>query len=173
VRCCPDGDFLTTFCVLYLQRAPCSTFETCILNSHKGHTMCASMVDIQSATAEIRRGKKKKKERRTNDRMKIYYVVSFMAALLHRAAIKYRPSLDKYVLFCRVWAVKQHSIIERACSFQPHSLFCYWSATCSHSSKNSLYKSLSTSIDFSLNQCIYSDWIALQWCRHRISSVFT
>jgi len=26
--------------------------------------MCASMVDIQSATAEIRRGKKKKEERR-------------------------------------------------------------------------------------------------------------
>jgi len=26
--------FLTTFCVLYLQRAPCSTFQTCILNSH-------------------------------------------------------------------------------------------------------------------------------------------
>jgi len=30
------------------------------------------MVDIQSATAEIRRGKKKKKKERTNDRMKIY-----------------------------------------------------------------------------------------------------
>jgi len=33
------------------------------------------MVDIQSAMAEIRRGKKKeerKKEERTNDRMKIY-----------------------------------------------------------------------------------------------------
>jgi len=36
--------------------------------------MCAtaSMVDIQSVTAEIRRGKKK--EERTNDRMKIYMV---------------------------------------------------------------------------------------------------
>ena len=34
VDTCPDGDFLTTFCVLYLQRAPCSTFHTCILNSH-------------------------------------------------------------------------------------------------------------------------------------------
>jgi len=33
--------------------------------------MCASMVDIQSAMAEIRRGKKKK-EQRTNDKMKIY-----------------------------------------------------------------------------------------------------
>jgi len=26
--------FLTIFCVLYLQRATCSTFQTCILNSH-------------------------------------------------------------------------------------------------------------------------------------------
>jgi len=34
--------------------------------------MCESMADIQSPTTEIRRGKKKKKERRTNDRMKIY-----------------------------------------------------------------------------------------------------
>jgi len=35
--------------------------------------MCGSMADIQSAVAEIRRGKKeeRKKERRTNDRMKI------------------------------------------------------------------------------------------------------
>jgi len=31
-----DGDFLRHFCVLYFQRAACSTFqtETCILNSH-------------------------------------------------------------------------------------------------------------------------------------------
>jgi len=56
------------FCVLHFQRAACSTFHTCILNSHKGHTMCGSMVDIQFATGEIRRGKKeerKKKERET------------------------------------------------------------------------------------------------------------
>jgi len=32
------------------------------------HTMCGSMADIQSATAEIRRGKKIE---RTNDRLKI------------------------------------------------------------------------------------------------------
>ena len=39
--------------------------------------MCRSMVDIQSAAAEIRRGKKRKKksERRTNHSMKIYMVV--------------------------------------------------------------------------------------------------
>ena len=54
---------------LCFQRAACSRFQTCILNSHKGHTMCGSMADIQSAAAEIRRGKKE--EKRTNDRMKI------------------------------------------------------------------------------------------------------
>ena len=30
----------------------------------KGHTMCGSMVDIQSATAEIRRGKKEEKRKK-------------------------------------------------------------------------------------------------------------
>jgi len=41
------------------------------------------MVDIQSAAAEIRRGKKiEEKRRRTNDRMKIKW-----SALLHRATI--------------------------------------------------------------------------------------
>jgi len=57
------------FCVLHFQRAARSTFQTCILNSHQGHAMCRSMVDIQSAAAEIRRGKKKEKDR--NHRAKI------------------------------------------------------------------------------------------------------
>jgi len=43
--------------------------------------MCQSMVNIQSPTAEIRRGKKRKIDR--NHRMKIY-----MVSLLHRATIK-------------------------------------------------------------------------------------
>jgi len=55
---CPDGDFWRRFWVLHLQRAAYSTFQTCILNSHYGHTMCQSIVDIQPAAAEIRRGKK-------------------------------------------------------------------------------------------------------------------
>jgi len=59
VRWCPDVDFLRRFCVLCFQRVECSTFQTCILNSHYGYTKCRSMVDIHSATAEIRRGKKK------------------------------------------------------------------------------------------------------------------
>jgi len=47
------------------------------------------MVNIQSPTAEIRRGKKKKKEGRTNHSMKIY-----MVSLFHRATIK-QASLTK------------------------------------------------------------------------------
>ena len=47
------------FCVLYLQRV---AFLQHILDLHlMFHTMCASMVDIQSSTAEIRRGKKERK----------------------------------------------------------------------------------------------------------------
>jgi len=63
VQWCADGDFLYHFCVLYFQRAACSTFQTCILNSQQGHTTCGSMVDIQSAAAEIRRGIKKDRKK--------------------------------------------------------------------------------------------------------------
>jgi len=34
LRWCPDGNFLRSFCILYFQWAVCSTFPTCILNSH-------------------------------------------------------------------------------------------------------------------------------------------
>ena len=44
--------------------------------------MCRSMVDIQSPTAEIRRGKKRKKKIERNYRMKILW-----SALFHRATI--------------------------------------------------------------------------------------
>jgi len=49
-----DGAQMAIFCILHFQRAACSMFQTCILNSHYSHTMCASMVDIQSAMAENR-----------------------------------------------------------------------------------------------------------------------
>jgi len=45
--------------------------------------MCRSMVDIQSPTAEIRGGKRRKKKMERNYWMKIY-----MVSLLHRATIK-------------------------------------------------------------------------------------
>jgi len=51
--------------------------------------MCRSMVDIQSAVAEIRRGKKKRKkieEEEEEDRKKLQGK-NIMAPLLHRAAI--------------------------------------------------------------------------------------
>jgi len=46
--------------------------------------MCGSMADIQSAAAEIRRGKKKKKKEEEEEQtsMKIY-----MVSLFHRATI--------------------------------------------------------------------------------------
>jgi len=46
--------------------------------------MCRSMVDIQSPTAEIRRGKKRRrrKKKEERNRMKIY-----MVSLFHRATI--------------------------------------------------------------------------------------
>ena len=53
VRWCQDGKFLAIVCVLYFH-------QTCILNSYEGHTMCGSMAEIKSATADIRRGIKKK-----------------------------------------------------------------------------------------------------------------
>ena len=59
------------FCVLYFQRAAFRTFQTCILNSHWGHTMCGSMVDIQYPAAEIRRWNKKDRKIEKNYRMKI------------------------------------------------------------------------------------------------------
>jgi len=57
------ANFWQLFCVLYFQLASCSSFQTCILNSHYGHTMCGSMPDIQSATAENRRRRKRKKKK--------------------------------------------------------------------------------------------------------------
>ena len=42
----------------------CSTFQTCILISHEGHTMCGSIVDIQSLTTEITWWKKEERNNR-------------------------------------------------------------------------------------------------------------
>jgi len=44
VQWCADGEFLSIFCVLHLQRAAYSTFQSCIVNSHYGHTMYGSIV---------------------------------------------------------------------------------------------------------------------------------
>ena len=61
--------------------------------------MCGSMVDIQSPTAEIRRGKKKKKKQeRTNHSMKIY-----MVSLFHRATINKRTIEPTSQMCIYVW----------------------------------------------------------------------
>jgi len=55
------------------------------------------MVDIQSPTAEIRRGKKKKEEEeeKRKNRMKIY-----MVSLFHRATIK--KLQDENIMVCPI-----------------------------------------------------------------------
>jgi len=57
---------MANFCILYFQQAACSTFHTYILNSHKGHIVCGSIVDIKSATDENRREKKWRKKKTEN-----------------------------------------------------------------------------------------------------------
>ena len=90
--------FWRFFCVLHFHRAACSTFQTCILNSHWGHTMCGSMTDIQSPTAKIRRGKKERRRKNKRQDENIYGLPYYIGrpqirnhrawpALLHRAAI--------------------------------------------------------------------------------------
>ena len=56
----PRWRFLAIFWVLHFHRAACSVFQTCILNSQT--TPCGSMADIQSQTAEIRRGKNEEEQ---------------------------------------------------------------------------------------------------------------
>jgi len=62
--------------------------------------MCGSMADIQSPTAEIRRGKKE--ERRTNDSMKIY----MLCPITRRATIKNKINQISYRIvsyrICRI-----------------------------------------------------------------------
>ena len=63
----PSWRIFGDFQVLHFQGAACSTFQICILNSHQGHIMCRSMVDIQFATADIRRGKKERRRKKKQD----------------------------------------------------------------------------------------------------------
>jgi len=63
-----DSAQMAIFSVLHFQRAACSTFQTCILNSHYGHTMRGSMADIQSPTTKIRRWKKERRKETTGQK---------------------------------------------------------------------------------------------------------
>ena len=68
--------------------------------------MCQSMVNIQSPTSEIRRGKKKEEEEEEEERnnMKIY-----MVSLLHRATIKNGPVIKSV----KISPVKRSSFTRR------------------------------------------------------------
>jgi len=61
---------MVIYCILYFQRAVCSTIQTCILNSYEGHTIYGSMVDIQSPTAVIKRGKEEERRRKKKPQSK-------------------------------------------------------------------------------------------------------
>jgi len=49
--------------------------------------MCRSMVDIQSPTAQIRRGKKRKRKPETTGQKYTYFILFVFYALLHMATI--------------------------------------------------------------------------------------
>ena len=51
--------------------------QTCILNSQDGHTMCRSMVDIQSATAEIRRGKRERRKKKERPKPQVKNIMAY------------------------------------------------------------------------------------------------
>jgi len=118
VRWCPDGEFLANFCVLYFQRAACSTFQTCILNSHACHIMCGSMVDIQSATADLRRGIKKDRRRRNHKDENIMAASTTQGGHSNqRAGVRSRPTAET-VNVVDLWCTCIH-----AGSFTLHGLF--------------------------------------------------
>ena len=63
--------------------------------------MCRSMVDIRSAAAEIKRGKKRKIEEEEEDRKKLQGK-NIMAPLLHRAAIRRKKLQDENIMVCPI-----------------------------------------------------------------------
>jgi len=68
----PRWRFLATFLRPVFSASRVQHVSDLHLKFALGHTMCARMADIHSVTAEIRRGKKRRKRWRTNERMKIH-----------------------------------------------------------------------------------------------------
>jgi len=64
-----DGAQMTNFCVLYFSELRAAHFRPAFLIRTKGHIMCGSMVDIQSATAENEREKKEEEETQLQNTM--------------------------------------------------------------------------------------------------------
>ena len=86
------------------------------------HTMCQSMVNIQSPTAEIRRGKKEEEEERNS--MKILW-----SALLHRATII--NFIIKISLYATQWLYMADSVQRPSCNCckDPLDVLSIWMVT--------------------------------------------
>ena len=63
-----DGAKMAIFYVLHFLASLARHISDLHSKFAQGHTMCGSMVDIQSAAAEIKRGIKKKEDRRQIER---------------------------------------------------------------------------------------------------------
>jgi len=131
VQWCRDGDLWRLFCVLYFKRATCSTFQTCILNSHWGHTMSGSMADIQSSTAEIRRGNKKEERKKNKQDENI-----MVCPILHRATIiRFRYVTDGRTWWKIPWQPTIHtSSSSKGCRKKLAAnvdIICWWSSAIS------------------------------------------
>jgi len=88
--------------------------------------MCGSMADIQSPTAEIRRGKKKRKKEQTTDWKYIW------SALLHRATIKSRH-LGTIPQLCRAISSQLRHVLTIGKNLLSSNI----SSTCPHNMVNS------------------------------------
>jgi len=67
--------------------------ETSVLNSHYGYTMCGSMADIQSSTAEIRRWKKEE-----TTQLQFTYLLH-VSHVMHQNLIGYISAISKPIQF--------------------------------------------------------------------------
>ena len=66
-----EGAKMAIFCVLYFQRAACSTFQTCILNSHYTATPCVEVWQT-SNLRPLRLGEERKKPRQKRLRFSMF-----------------------------------------------------------------------------------------------------
>ena len=82
MRWCPDGDFYD-FLRPVFAASPVQHVSDLHLKFALRPTMCASMVETQSATAEIRRGKKKRRKKNKRQDENIYGLPYY----IYRAAI--------------------------------------------------------------------------------------
>ena len=115
---CGDGVFLRNFCVLYFEGAACSTFyfQTCILNSHEGHVICWSMVDIQSPMAGSRRGKKKERNRKKEGKKERRKRRKKKQKKKKKKKERKKPQLQNIMACQLLWAVITRKVLTQGCN---------------------------------------------------------